>query len=121
MWRDETKFEIFGHNNVKTIWRKKKSEPFLPKNTLPTVKNGGGSMMFWGCFSSSGTGKLVAIEGTNAVMGSQEIMQLRTPNKMQVPRHTKKIAMQNASSSVRIAAGMVVGATKVNATSLIIA
>ena len=48
---DETKLELFEGNNVKTIWRKR-SEPFLPKNTLPTVRHGGGSMMFWGCFSS---------------------------------------------------------------------
>ena len=62
LWSDETKIELFGHNDVKRIWRKK-GEAFLPKNTVPTVKHGGGSMMFWGCFSSSGTGKLVAIEG----------------------------------------------------------
>ena len=62
LWRDEKKVEIFGYNNVKTIWCKK-SEPSLPKKTLPIVKHGGGSMIFWGCFSSSATGKLVAVEG----------------------------------------------------------
>lgn len=62
LWSDETKIELFGHNDVKRIWRKN-GEAFLPKNTVPTVKHGGGSVMFWGSFSSSGTGKLVVIDG----------------------------------------------------------
>jgi hypothetical protein len=35
---------------------------FIPKNTIPTVKHGGVSMMFRACFSSRGTGKLVPID-----------------------------------------------------------
>lgn len=62
LWTDETKIELFGHNDVRTI-RRKKGEAFLPKNTVATVKHGGGSLMFWGAFSSSGTGKLVCIKG----------------------------------------------------------
>ncbi|XP_061634501.1 GDP-L-fucose synthase-like isoform X2 [Phyllopteryx taeniolatus] len=37
--------------------------PHHPKNTIPTVKFGGGNMMVWGCFSANGTGKLHIIEG----------------------------------------------------------
>ena len=33
------------------------------KCTTPTVKQGGGSVICWGCFSSSGVGILVFIDG----------------------------------------------------------
>ncbi len=68
LWSDETKIELFGHNTKKTIWRKK-GEAFKPRNTIPTVKHGGGSIMLWGCFSSSSTGRLVCVNGKmNGVM-----------------------------------------------------
>ena len=44
----------FGCNDVQEIWRKK-SKAFLPKNATPTLKQRGGSMMFWGYSSSRGT------------------------------------------------------------------
>ena len=62
LWTDETKIELFGHNDVQGVWRKD-GDAFLPKNTLPTVKHGGGNLMFWGCFSSNGVGKIVKVEG----------------------------------------------------------
>ncbi|XGW12132.1 hypothetical protein V3C99_013090 [Haemonchus contortus] len=34
-----------------------------PKYQIPTVKHGGGSVMLWGCFSLSGVGPLVRIQG----------------------------------------------------------
>lgn len=76
LWSDETKIELFGHNNTKKIWRKK-GEAFLPKNTLPTVKHGGGSVMFWGCFSSSGTGNLIPIKG---IMKSHDYINILDEN-----------------------------------------
>lgn len=62
IWSDETKLELFGHRDVAYVWRKK-GEAYNPKNTVPTVKHGGGNIMLWGCFSASGTGNLVRIEG----------------------------------------------------------
>ena len=40
---DETKIELFSHNDVSHVWRKK-GEAYNPKNTVPTVKHGGGSI-----------------------------------------------------------------------------
>ncbi len=37
---------------------------FQKKNIIPTVKYGGGSVMFWGCFAASGPGRLAVINGT---------------------------------------------------------
>lgn len=62
LWSDETKLELFGHMDTQYVWRKK-GEAYRPKNTVPTVKYGGGSIMLWGCFSSSGTGNLVKVQG----------------------------------------------------------
>ncbi|KAK3525993.1 hypothetical protein QTP70_011807 [Hemibagrus guttatus] len=45
LWSDETKIELFGHNDVAFIWHKK-GEAFNSKNTIPTVKHGGGNLMF---------------------------------------------------------------------------
>lgn len=76
LWSDETKIELFGHNDVQKIWRKK-GEAFLPKNTVATLKHGGGSMMFWGCFSSRGTGQLIAIRG---IMKSADYIKILDEN-----------------------------------------
>ena len=61
MWSDETKIELFGINSARRVWRKRNAE-YSPKNTIPTVKHGGGNLMLWGCFSAKGTGRLHRIE-----------------------------------------------------------
>lgn len=55
IWSDETKIELFGHNHKRYIWRGV-NKAYNEKYTIPTVKHGGGSLMFWGCVSYRGTG-----------------------------------------------------------------
>ncbi len=59
LWTDETKVELFGKGHHGTVYRKR-NEAFKEKNT---VKHGGGSKMFWGCFAASGTGCLDCVNG----------------------------------------------------------
>ena len=42
MWSDETKIELFGINLTRRVWRKRNANP---KNTIPTVKHGGGNLI----------------------------------------------------------------------------
>ena len=63
LWPDETKIELFGHNDHCYVWRKK-GEACKPENTIPTVKHGDGCIMLWGCFAAGGTGAFHKIDGT---------------------------------------------------------
>ncbi len=54
LWSDETKINLFGSDGVKRVWRQP-GEEYKDKCVLPTVKNGGGSVMVWGCMSAAGT------------------------------------------------------------------
>ena len=56
MWSDEIKLELFGINSTRRVLRKRNAE-YNPKNTIPTVKQGGGNLMLWGCFSAKGRGR----------------------------------------------------------------
>nr|ACV85768.1 transposase [Acipenser fulvescens]ACV85769.1 transposase [Acipenser fulvescens] len=73
LWFDETKIEPFGLNAKRYVWRKPNTAHH-PENTIPTVKHGGGSIMLWGCFSASGPGKLVKIEGKMDAVKYREIL-----------------------------------------------
>uniref|UniRef100_A0A8C5QS12 Transposase n=1 Tax=Leptobrachium leishanense TaxID=445787 RepID=A0A8C5QS12_9ANUR len=73
LWTDETKLELFGPMHQRYVWRRK-NKAYEEKNTLPTVKHGGGSIMLWGCFASAGTGKLQRVQGTMNSLQYQEIL-----------------------------------------------
>ncbi|OXA46301.1 Transposable element Tc1 transposase [Folsomia candida] len=51
LWTDESKFNVFGSDGRRRVWRYPK-EALNPKNLNPTVKHGGGSVMVWGCMAS---------------------------------------------------------------------
>ena len=40
----------------------KSNQERQPKNLIPTVKHGGGSVMVWGCMSAKGVGKLQFVD-----------------------------------------------------------
>ena len=43
--------ELFSKARHSTVYRKR-NEAYKEKNTVLTVKYGGGSKMFWGCFAA---------------------------------------------------------------------
>uniref|UniRef100_A0AAR2JYH4 Tc1-like transposase DDE domain-containing protein n=1 Tax=Pygocentrus nattereri TaxID=42514 RepID=A0AAR2JYH4_PYGNA len=71
IWSDETKVELFGTNTTHRVWRRVNAE-LHPKNTIPTVKHGGGKIMLWGFFSAKGPGRLVRVhERVNGAMNCE--------------------------------------------------
>lgn len=62
LWSDEPKYNIFGSDRHRRVWRKPK-EALKTKNLNPTVKHGGGSVLIWGCMSYNGLGNLEFIDG----------------------------------------------------------
>uniref|UniRef100_A0A8C4PY27 Uncharacterized protein n=1 Tax=Eptatretus burgeri TaxID=7764 RepID=A0A8C4PY27_EPTBU len=53
LWSDGTKMELFGRN-AKRYVSCKPNTSHHPKNTIPTVKHGGGSIMLWGMYRRMG-------------------------------------------------------------------
>lgn len=62
LFTDESKYNIFGYDGKAKVWRKPNTA-MDPKNLIPTVKHGGGSVMVWGAVAASGVGNLVFVEG----------------------------------------------------------
>ena len=74
LWSDENKFNLFGSEGKVVVWRSPKEE-IGPECTIPTVKHGGGSVKCWACFSSSGVGRLIFIDGNMTGESYQEILE----------------------------------------------
>lgn len=91
LWSDETKIELFGHNDVGIIviiWHKN-GEAFNPKNTIPTVKHGGGNLMLWGCFLANGPGNLITV---NSTMKKEQYMKILNNN---IRQSAEKLGLGN--------------------------
>uniref|UniRef100_A0A4W5NQQ0 Protein phosphatase, Mg2+/Mn2+ dependent, 1J n=1 Tax=Hucho hucho TaxID=62062 RepID=A0A4W5NQQ0_9TELE len=65
--------ELFGINSTRRVWRRRNAA-YDPKNTIPTVKHGGGNIMLWGCFSAKWTGQLHCMKGTMDVAMYRQIL-----------------------------------------------
>jgi Transposase/DDE superfamily endonuclease len=62
VWSDESRFALFESDGRVRVWRNP-GESYNENCILPTVKFGGGSVMFWGCFGWHGVGPLVVVDG----------------------------------------------------------
>ncbi len=62
LWSDETKIELFGINSTRRVWRRRNAA-YDPKNTIPTVKHGGGNIILWGVFLLRGQDNCTASKG----------------------------------------------------------
>ena len=62
IWSDETKIYLFASDGKKRVFRKV-GEALKAKNSRPTLKHGGSSIMICGFMPSKGVGKIVIIKG----------------------------------------------------------
>lgn len=74
LWSDETQFLMCEINKVPYV-RRPVNERYKFRYQIPTIKHGGGSLMLWGCFSSSGVGPLVKVEGIMDQVQYRNILQ----------------------------------------------
>lgn len=76
IFSDESKYNIFGSDGRKYVWRKPNTE-FQARHVRPTVKHGGGSVLVWGCMSWNGIGNLTFIDG---IMNDQKYVDMLRAN-----------------------------------------
>uniref|UniRef100_A0A8C6PBJ9 Transposase n=1 Tax=Nothobranchius furzeri TaxID=105023 RepID=A0A8C6PBJ9_NOTFU len=92
---DETKVELFGRQRSRYIWRRSHTA-FQTNNIIPTVKYGGGSVMVWGCFAASGTGKFAVINGTmNSTVYQNILKENVRPSVRQLKRKQSWVLQQD--------------------------
>ena len=57
-----------GIKGRKLVWRKQ-GTAFKKQHLVPTVKHGGGGIMFWGCMAANAVGRLTFIDSALDHMG----------------------------------------------------
>ncbi len=62
LWSDETKIELFDINSTRHVWGRR-NDAYDPKNTIPTIKHGGGNIMLWGVFLLRGQDNYTTSKG----------------------------------------------------------
>uniref|UniRef100_A0A914WM74 Tc1-like transposase DDE domain-containing protein n=1 Tax=Plectus sambesii TaxID=2011161 RepID=A0A914WM74_9BILA len=73
LFSEEKKFNRIGSDG-RIYVRRRTGETYASQCLRPTVKGGGGSIMVWGSFSSSGTGPIHRIEGIMEAQKYEAIM-----------------------------------------------
>lgn len=89
LFTDESKFNIFGSDGRKLVWRKPNTE-LDPQNTNSTVKHGGGHVMIWGSMSSAGVGELAVIDG---IMNADKYIDILRCN---LAKSVQKLGIENS-------------------------
>ena len=74
LWGDESKFNMFSSDGIRYV-RRPPNKRDDPKYQVPTMKHGVGHVMVSGCFSQSGVGPLVEVEGIMDRFSYCEILQ----------------------------------------------
>ena len=102
LWSDEMKINLFGSNGFKHVWRRP-GEEYKDKFVMPTVKHGGGNVIFWSCMRAACVGELHFIEGNmNSSMYCEILWQSMIPSLQKLgcravfqhdndPKHTSKM------------------------------
>ena len=60
---DVSKIELFGYRDANHVWRED-GAAYSQKNTITTMKHGGGNIMVWRCFVCSRAEELRIIDST---------------------------------------------------------